>query len=306
MKDASAKAMDVVLVGKLDRKSATDFGLTPPRHMTPEAVEAQYAATGDLSCPFPGYPRWGVGQAQVTLKNNVLTTAAHVFFRKNDCTTLLQPSKCEFVIRVAGKEQRYGIEPQFKTGYKCPHDGEFEPGEDWMVLKLKRSVDARVKAYGVRREQVVKAGDELVSVGKSMDWPTGDGTTTLLDRPRHYGDCSAQYSAKSGSSGSIETDCDASKGNSGGSLLSPGASPDLLAVTSGQIKEIPKGCDTTLGHAGSDTYHEHCWANFATAVDGEFRDEILRAGGEAPASSQPGRPSINDPVPGFKLPPVKL
>ena len=309
MQNLSAKAMNVVLVGSADRKNATNYGLDHD-HITPEAVESRYGATGDLSCPIPGYPNWGAGQAQVTFKNNVLTTAAHVFFTNRDCASLVKPSTCTFIIRVAGKEQRYAISPEFEAGYKCPHQGPFTSGgDDWMVLKLKKAVDSRVRPYDIRREgqASIGAGDELVAVGKSVDWPAKNTALNLLDRPRHYGDCNSQFAVKSGSSGSVEVDCDWSKGASGGSLVSRGPNPTLLAIVRGDTSKVPANCDQSLGADGHDSYHQHCWTNLATAVDGDFKSAILRAGGEALKQSpiQPD-PSINNIAPGFKLPAVRL
>ena len=108
MRDASTKAMDVVLVGEADRQNATDYGLNS-KHMTPEAVESRYAATGDLVCTNKSGKSFA-GQAQVTLKNNVLTTAAHALMNAGDCKNKVSPANCEFTLRVAGKDQKYVIE----------------------------------------------------------------------------------------------------------------------------------------------------------------------------------------------------
>ena len=304
-KDVAAKAMEVVLVDEDDRKNARDFGIA--HTMTAEAVESRYAATGDFMCPTKDGKGRAVGQAQLTVKNNVLTTVAHTLVNGGDCRKKVSASECEFVIRVDGKEQRYPVASMVKSGYKCPHKGPFQASDDWAVLKLKNPVDSKVKAYGIRKEKQLSLNSDtdVVAVGKSGDWPP-KVDTPFLERPRHYGDCQTKYVEQYESSGAIETNCDWSHGASGGSLLTPGANPVLLGVVEGETETTQPNCDPSIGRGGHDSYHQHCWMNQATPVAGEFQAAILSAAGEKLDEAPQINPRIDRPLPGFKLPPVKL
>ena len=82
--------------------------------MSKEAVEARYAATGDIICA--GFE----AQAQVTMKNDLITSAAQVFLGVDGCKSAVDPTKYTFVVRVDGKPQTYAIAAKTAAGWTCP------------------------------------------------------------------------------------------------------------------------------------------------------------------------------------------
>lgn len=299
MGKTALRAMNASIVGEADRKTAGEYGAA--HGLTAREVERRYAATGNLVCQVNNGKNEEFGQAQLTLKNDIITTAAHVLMPGGACNKAAVLDQCRFVIRVDGKDQGYPIASVIATGYTCPYKGDRSVDQDWSVLRLEKSVDARVKPYGVRKDWTLTLhrNENVVLVGRSGDWPTGS-TARMPERPRHYGDCKTGSTDQFGTSGLIEHDCDTSDGASGGSLLTPGPEPVLLGVTYGSIVPGGKKCDPEIGKTGRDEFKEDCWAGLSVPVAKNFQAAILKAAGA-------DLPSFNNRAPeGFKLPSIKM
>ena len=275
-----------------DRKSAQDFGLA--HGMSAGQVEKRYSATGDIICPN------GAGQAQVTVKGDTVTTSAHMIYHGDDCKEIVPFRSCKFQLTIDGKKQEYKFKAILKSGRNCPNDLPLETADDWIVFRLEKAVDPRVKPYaipGIGRGKAAP-GDKIVTVAKSHDWPDV-GRTLLRDRPRHYGECQLKKSSVH----EIQSNCDTSAGSSGGSVLTTGEDPVLIGIVSGQInpKRNPN-CEKRPDNTGA--YQPDCWGSVAVAVGGDFRSAIMEATGLNDDAGQ----SNSNPAPpkGFKLPGMHL
>src|SRR5260370_8899897 len=77
--------------------------------------QERVAATAQIKCP--GGPDTS---AQVPLKDNLITTAAHAFTDLDTCKQVNDPKTCSFVISIAGKTISYRIADQFAAVFQCP------------------------------------------------------------------------------------------------------------------------------------------------------------------------------------------
>ena len=250
--------------GDPDRKTAEDFA-DKSIGETKQTIENRYAATGDFSCGDAHF-----GQGQVTIKDNIITTAAHVYAGRDNCPLKNPPLRnCKFTAMLDGKTQDYAIESVVNTGYKCSSsDQTFKVSEDWIILKLKDSVDSRIRPYPIDRDPTrLSRQKNIVHVSKSHDFnPTSQ--THMRTAARHYGRCELKYVyGESPRPTVLETDCDSSGNSSGGSILTPGANPELLAITSGSLDKC--GANNKTG-----SYQHGCWSSVATPVSGEFFESL--------------------------------
>ena len=170
-----------------------------------------------------------------------------------------------------------------------------------MVLRLKKPVDARIKPYAIRADYslALHQNEGVVQIGRSGDWPAGH-VGNMSERARHYGDCKTGSADQFGTSGLVETDCDSDSGSSGGSVVTPGPDPVLVAINHGSIEHGSPGCDPKIGATGHDDYHPNCWAGLAAPIAKDLQAAVLKAAGTA----LPGVGSR--PPEGFKLPSIKM
>ena len=274
----SKYTLHVNQVGDADRKIAGDFARGEPGQ-TRSTIEARYSATGDFSCGIEHF-----GQGQLTIKNNIITTSAHTFFGGTECPLKPAPiSKCKFTAMVRGKPQDYAIEQLVATGFKCTSDGQkLKPSQDWVIFKLKASVDNSVRPYAVIKDpSKIFEQKPIVVVSKSHDFnPTKK--EFLRDAERHYSRCEIQYVYGNSSKPlAVESDCDTSGNSSGGSVLTPGPNPILLGVHSGAAES----CGTP-GRTGP--YQRGCWAAVMTPIAGDFLTALTQV--EPIADDRPVKP----------------
>jgi hypothetical protein len=201
---------------------------------TVDTIKKRYAATGAINCGNGKV----YGSAQLTLKDNLITTSAHALLDMDSCAVLAAPSDCVFVVYSHGKERQIKIDKKIKSGYDgktCPQAME----DDWLVLKLSEHVDD-VKPYQVDPKAVTKMhnGSDVVAVGRSKDFRTFTlvNGQRLYNFPKHVGNCKVKDTFEFPAT-RIYTNCDSSKFSSGGSLLSENSdSVTLLAIHQGSME----------------------------------------------------------------------
>ena len=245
-----------------DRKTAANFA-DHKAGETKEIIEKRYAATGDFYCGKEFY-----GQGQLTIKDDIITTSAHILTKSvKTCPVTLAPlSKCKFTLRHEGKLHDFDIDRIVDTGFKCTSNGQKLKGsQDWIVLKLKKHVDPKIRPYPIAQSSsFVAENPDVVMVAKSHDFnPTNKSDIRLAER--HYGRCHLRsvYGERT-SPLAVESDCDASPNSSGGSVLVPGDQPELLAIVSGGLEDC--GSSDKTG-----PYQKGCWATVMTPIAGDFR-----------------------------------
>ncbi|MGZ3722203.1 MAG: hypothetical protein ACXVA9_04685, partial [Bdellovibrionales bacterium] len=103
---------EVAIFGKVEhRKTVTEFATATGQD--PNVVDQKYSATGDLSCAGKG------GTAQVTIKNNLITTSAHALFNPKTCVPIASPSGCTFTLKnIKGDVQKIKVKELLATGIK--------------------------------------------------------------------------------------------------------------------------------------------------------------------------------------------
>jgi hypothetical protein len=118
----------VMQIGAADRMTIEEFATDAK--IQASQIRATYSAVGKIICPGRE------GTAQVTLRNSIITTTAHVI--EGDCedTPPVQPEKCIFV--TDGENKKYRVKgAAIHSGYKCP---DRSPDKDWIILSLQDSV----------------------------------------------------------------------------------------------------------------------------------------------------------------------
>jgi len=246
----------VVVFGDETRQSLDAYARR--NRLDPRQLERLHAGSGVVRC---GNAR---GAAQLTLVDDVITSAAHVFFDESGVPRARKGS-CEFVIEARGQEIATRIDTgSLVTGSQFPYAS--APANDWAVARLERPVGiAAPYALGAPRRG---AAVQFVARGH-VDW--GDGRRMSIE------DCRLRDSLDEGVEGTREFsfDCAAGIGASGGALLDASGS-NLLAIFVGYHSATPEA-----RAAFSATNY-----NFAVTVEGAFRRAVLQAAGLRTATAE--------------------
>jgi hypothetical protein len=204
------------------------------------------AASGVIHC---GIAR---GAGQLTVSDNVITTAAHVLFDEHG-QLRGDSGHCIFSATIAGQEVTTAIDvSSVIVGDKDPYA--HSAVHDWAVARLMRPVvGAAPYALGPRAQS--GSAIEFVARGHS-DW--GSGKVMSME------DCRLHDLLSAGAEGTREFsfDCGAGIGASGGALLTPNGR--LVGVFVGYRSIAP---DQALPFSP-----QHY--NFAVSVDGAFRKAV--------------------------------
>jgi hypothetical protein len=240
----------VVVFGDHPRLTVEQFA--SENHLDLGDVKRRHAASGVIHC---GNAR---GAGQLTLADNVITTAAHVLFNEQG-----QPrgdtAHCFFTAAVGDQEITTAIDmTTIVSGNSDPYA---KPAvHDWAVARLLRPVKGATP-YGLGGAAQPAEDIQFVARGHS-DW--GDGRAMSMENCRLHDPLSA------GAEGTREFsfDCDAGVGASGGALLNS-AGGRLLAVFVGYRSIAP---DRTMPFS---TQHY----NFAVTIEGAFRRAVEAAAG---------------------------
>jgi hypothetical protein len=236
----------VVVFGADQRASVEDFALK--RKLDAAALRREYAATGIIRCGNAH------GSGQLTVADDVVTTAAHVIYDRNGHLRG-DSAHCRFEVEADGQKLSIPLEVNGAiAGSTDPYNE--SAVHDWAVVKLVRPLtDATPYPLAApSREDPIR----LVARG-SIDWEDGHGMSLQ--------DCHLRDGLENGSEGTREFsfDCSANVGASGSGLLD-GDGKNLVAVFVGYRSVAP---DEALPF--SPTHY-----NFAVTVEGAFRRAVER------------------------------
>ena len=240
----------VVVFGAHPRLTAEEFATE--NGLDPGLVKRRHAASGVIHC---GDAR---GAGQLTLADNVITTAAHVLFDEQG-QLRGDSAHCFFTATVADQEITTAIDmASVVSGNSDPYA---EPAvHDWAVARLLRPIKGATP-YGMGAPGQGGPDIQFVARGHS-DW--GSGRVMSMENCRMH-----DFLAR-GSEGTREVsfDCDAGVGASGGAVLNPNGAR-LLAVFVGYRSIAP---DRTMPFSP-----QHY--NFAVTLEGAFRRAVETAAG---------------------------
>jgi hypothetical protein len=130
-------------------------------------IRERFAATGYFDCGE------GPASAQVTVRNDIITTAAHTLYRRDSCVPKGPVEKCVFsYTKNDGTPRHVLIRKLLGVGYWCPGTPDQKPAQklDWAVLRLESAADGvtpyQVEAFpakGLKNGSSVVLGSELIN-----------------------------------------------------------------------------------------------------------------------------------------------
>ena len=197
------------------------------------------------------------GAGQLTLADDVVTTAAHVFFDENGVPR--SPS-CTFDAVVNGAEVSVPINlASVVAGSTKPYDEVVT--SDWAVARLLHPLSG-VKPYGLAQD--VHADEAITFVARGhIDW--GEAKRLSMQS------CTLHDKLSDGAQGTREFsfDCDTGDGASGGALMFDASMSRVGAILVGWRSNRP-----FRAMPFSETHY-----NFAVTMEGAFRQAIYAAAG---------------------------
>jgi hypothetical protein len=250
-------AVPVVVFGDHPRLTVEQFA--SENRLDPSLVKRRHAASGVIHC---GDAR---GAGQLTLADNVITTAAHVLFDEHG-QLRGDNAHCFFTATVADQEVTTAIDTaSVISGNSDPYA---QPAvHDWAVARLLRPIKGATP-YAVGAPGQGGQDIQFVARGHS-DW--GSGRIMSMEN------CRMHDFLTRGSEGTreISFDCDAGVGASGGAVLNPSGGR-LLAVFVGYRSIAP---DRTMPFSP-----QHY--NFAVTLEGAFRRAVEAAAGSGATAAR--------------------
>jgi hypothetical protein len=239
-----------VVFGDHPRLTAEQFATE--NHLDVNDVKRRHAASGVIHC---GNAR---GAGQLTLADNVITTAAHVLYNEQG-QPRADSAHCFFTVAVGDQEVTTAIDMgSIVSGNSDPYAN--PAVHDWAVAHLLRPVRGATP-YGLAAPAQPSESIQFVARGHS-DW--GQGHVMSMEN------CRLHDALAAGAEGTREFsfDCDAGVGASGGALLNASGGR-LLAVFVGYRSIAP---DSTQPFS-SQHY------NFGVTIEGAFRRAVEAAAG---------------------------
>jgi hypothetical protein len=246
----------VVVFGERGRLTASEFARQ--NGLDASELARRHTASGIIHC---GNAR---GAGQLTLANNIVTSAAHVFFDERGALRG-DTRHCSFTAAVAGEVSVTAIDvASIVAGGSDPYAS--APVRDWAVARLVRPV-AGAAPYPIGAAPRAGGAIEFAARGHA-DW--GQASALSLQ------DCSLRELLAQGSDGAREFsfDCDAGQGASGGALLD--ASGQRLAA-------IFVGYRSLNPHEAAPFSPQHY--NFAVTLEGAFRRAVETMAGSGVTAS---------------------
>ena len=197
------------------------------------------------------------GAGQLTLTDDVVTTAAHVFFDENG---VARAASCTFEITVNGAEVKVPINlSTIVAGSTKPYDEAVT--SDWAVARLAHPIPG-VKPYGLAQD--IHADEAVTFVARGhIDW--GEAKKLSMQA------CTLHDKLSDGGQGTREFsfDCDTGDGASGGALMFDASMSRVGAILVGWRSNRP-----FRAMPFSATHY-----NFAVTMEGAFRQAIYAAAG---------------------------
>ncbi len=220
----------------------------------PDLYETRYAATGLINCSDV------YSTAQLTVRNDVVTTAAHAFFDpegnpRGDLST------CTFVIDISGVHHEIPLDvASLQVGSRNPYP--VSPVHDWAVVRLRDKVpEAQPYTLGPSAND----GANIVMLAHRHRGWVHDGTRAIEA-------CAIRSSDQVDPSDPRELaiDCSAEAGASGSAIMLPNSSCAMVGIFVGWRST----------HPYSPGPFSPTHMNFGVAVEGPFRDAILAMANE--------------------------
>jgi hypothetical protein len=236
--------LPVLVFGKNSRRGIEDFAAE--NKLDPQILRRTYAASGLIECGNLH------GAGQLTLTDQVVTTAAHVFFDEKGMPTA---KSCIFVLEVDNKQISVPIDlSSVVAGSTNPYA--VAEVHDWAVARLMKPIDG-VQPYGIAEASSVNEAVEFVARGH-VDW--GEGRRLSMEK------CRLRDQLAAGNEGTREFafDCETGDGASGGAVLAQTDKPEISAILVGWTSNKPF-------HAApfSPTHY-----NFVVTMEGAFRQAV--------------------------------
>jgi len=237
----------VVVFGADQRATIEAFALR--RRLDPATLRRRYAATGVVDCGRAH------GAGQLTLSDDVVTTAAHVFYDRNGALRG-DSAHCHFVVQAGGQSISTAIEVGgLIAGSTNPYND--SPARDWAVAKLARPLrEAEPYALAPLARLRPQAPALFVASG-AIDWRAGQQTSMQACRLRNALEIGVEGTRE------FSFDCAAGIGASGSGLFDRDGG-GLMAVFVGFRSVAP---DRPLPFSA-----QHY--NFAVTVEGAFRRAV--------------------------------
>jgi hypothetical protein len=237
----------VLVLGSDARRGAKEFAETHKIEI--EQLKRAHAASGLVECGASH------GAGQLTLSNNVITTAAHVFF---DERGIRRAQNCDFIVESEGAQRRVQIDmASIVAGAHRPYAA--KAVHDWAVAKLSHSVNG-IEPYELATDLAVNEAVEFVARGHS-DW--GQGSVMSFE------DCRLRLQTGQMKRGPREFafDCNTGDGASGGAVLLGEDHRRLGAILVGWRSDDPN----KKGSFSPTNY------NFVVSIEGEFKRALANA-----------------------------
>lgn len=251
-------AIPVVVFGDEARRTLGEFARA--NRLDAAALARRHAASGVIHC---GNVR---GAGQLTLADDVITTAAHVFYGR-DGALRADGAHCLFTATVAGVAKTSPIDlSSIISGNRDPYAN--PAVHDWAVARLARPLKGAAP-YAIGPAAAPAQRIEFVARGH-QDW--GGAKQMSIEA------CALHEALNAGAEGTreISFDCAAGLGASGGAVLDASGAR-LLGIFVGYRSVAP---DQPLAFSA-----QHY--NFAVTLEGAFRRAVeTAAGGGAGASAE--------------------
>ena len=253
---APDQIVPVVAFGRNSRRTVEEFAAE--HKLNAAELRARFAGSGLVECGAAH------GAGQLTLANNIITTAAHVFF---DEKGVLRAKTCFFALENHGKETRVPINlGSIVAGSTDPYA--IAAVHDWAVARLTHPVED-VTPFSLADSEGPNSPVEFVARGH-IDW--GDGRKLSMEK------CHLHDQLSVGAEGTREFsfDCETGDGASGGALVMAPDKPVIGAILVGWRSNKP------FGTAPFSKYHY----NFAVTIEGAFKKAVVAAASKKVAAAK--------------------
>ncbi len=241
------KLVPVVVFGKHSRRSVEEFAAE--QKLSAAELHTRFAGSGLIECGDAH------GAGQLTLANDLVTTAAHVFFDEKGAP---RAKTCFFLIENHGKETRVPIDlGSIVAGSTDPYT--VAPVHDWALARLTHPIE-EITPYGVANATGPNTPVEFVARGH-IDW--GDGRRLSMEK------CLMHDQLAAGAEGTREFsfDCETGDGASGGALVMGTNKPAIGAILVGWRSNKPfRSAPFSRSHY-----------NFAVTIEGAFKKAVVAA-----------------------------
>jgi Trypsin-like peptidase domain len=245
LKAQALKATPAVVFGKNSRRTVDEFAAE--QKLDAAQLRTRFAGSGLIECGDAH------GAGQLTLSNNLVTTAAHVFFNEKG---VRRAKTCFFSMERHGKEVKVPIDlNSVIAGSTNPYA--VAAVHDWAVARLVHPVEG-VTPYALADRAIPNTPVEFVARGH-IDW--GEGRELSMEK------CRLRDQLTAGEEGTREFsfDCETGDGASGGALVMRSDKPAIGAILVGWRSNKP------FKAAPFSRFHY----NFAVTIEGAFRKAVM-------------------------------